>query len=233
MYSLSIVIPVFNESENIVKLLDEIYFHLNNKYNYEVIIVDDGSNDNTIEVLENYKKIIELKASKHNVNQGQSYALRTGIIESKNDVIITLDGDGQNNPKDIEIITEKFFASPKYKLIGGIRKKRKDSFVKIVSSRLANFFRMIVLKDNCKDTGCSLKIFDKKIFLEFPFFDGIHRFLPAMFNGYGYKTFFVDVDHRPRLYGKTKYGTFRRLIKGILDIIKVSKIVKEYKNKNV
>ena len=96
-------------------------------------------------------------------------------------------------------------------LVGGIRLNRKDNFLKKISSKIANKIRMLILKDNCEDTGCSLKIFDKKIFLSFPLFDGIHRFLPALFTGYGKKTIFVDVDHRPRIYGYSKYGTFKRL----------------------
>ena len=104
------------------------------------------------------------------------------------------------------------------------------TFIKIISSRIANYIRKIVLKDNCNDTGCSLKIFDKNIFLKFPFFDGIHRFLPALFSGYGKKTFFINVDHRPRLHGYSKYGTYGRLFRGIRDLFKVAKIIKKFKS---
>ena len=99
--------------------------------------------------------------------------------------------------------------------------------VKVLSSRVANYIRRSILKDNCSDTGCSLKVFDKKTFLKFPFFDGMHRFLPALFSGCGKKTFFIDVDHRPRKYGFSKYGTFGRAFRGIVDLIKVAKIIKK------
>ena len=104
-----------------------------------------------------------------------------------------------------------------------------DSFIKVISSKIANGIRSKILNDNCRDTGCSLKVFDKQIFLSFPFFDGMHRFLPALFKGYGYKTMFIDVNHRKRKFGVSKYGTMNRLFKGIRDIIKVRKILK-FKN---
>ena len=112
------------------------------------------------------------------------------------------------------------------KLIGGIRRNRKDNFTKIISSKIANSIRSRILNDECIDTGCALKIFDKKIFLSFPFFDGVHRFLPALFKGYGYETLFIDVNHRKRNHGISKYGTMNRLFAGIRDIIKVKKILK-------
>jgi dolichol-phosphate mannosyltransferase len=163
---------------------------------------------------------------------GQSKALLTGIIKSKYNTIITLDGDGQNNPNDIRKLMEIYFNS-NYFLVGGIRLNRKDNFVKNISSKLANFIRQLVLKDECIDTGCSLKIFDKKIFLNFPFFNGIHRFLPALFKGYNKETCFIEVDHRQRNAGVSKYGTFDRLFVGIRDIIKVRNIIINNKKSNV
>ena len=114
-------------------------------------------------------------------------------------------------------------------MVGGIRKKRKDNLLKIFSSRIANIIRKLILNDNCDDTGCSLKVFDKNVFMLFPFFDGMHRFLPALFIGHSKKTFFTNVDHRKRIYGKSKYGTFKRLFGGIRDIIKVKKILRNKK----
>ena len=119
----------------------------------------------------------------------------------------------------------------KISLVGGIRNKRKDNLIKIISSKIANTIRSKILKDRCEDTGCSLKVFDKSIFLQFPFFDGIHRFLPALFAGYGYKTLFIAVDHRPRISGYSKYKIVDRLYRGIIDIIRVKKIIREHKNK--
>ena len=143
---------------------------------------------------------------------------------AKYENIITIDADCQNNPMDINKLIN-MYEKNNFKLIGGIRTKRKDNKIKIYSSIIANFVRRILLNDNCKDTGCSLKVFEKKIFLKFPYFEGMHRFLPALFKGFGYDTKFIGVDHRERKFGKSKYGTFKRLLKGIRDILIVKKII--------
>ena len=139
-----------------------------------------------------------------------------------------MDGDLQNNPKDIHRLLE-VYNNKKFDLIGGLRLKRKDSFIKIISSKIANKFRSYILNDGCIDTGCSLKVFKKNHFLKLPYFDGIHRFLPALFRGFGYNTHFIPVDHRHRASGISKYGTFLRLFKGIRDLIKVKLIINRYK----
>ena len=225
----SIVVPIFNESENIKFLLEEISNSLNRYKSYEIVIVNDASTDNSLEILrsENYKF---LKIINNNINKGQSYSIRKGIENTSNNIIITIDGDGQNDPADIPKLLEIYNSSNEIKLIGGIRTKRKDKYIKVISSKIANFIRSKILDDQCKDTGCSLKIFDKDIFLNFPYFNGIHRFLPALFKGYGYTTKFVEVNHRKRKYGVSKYGTMNRLFVGIRDIFKVKKIIK---NKNL
>ncbi len=225
----SIVIPIFNEEDNIEILIDEIFLNLNDYSEFEIIIVNDGSIDNSSATISSLK-YQNLKLIDRNVNKGQSYSILEGVKNSKYQTIITLDGDGQNNPKDIPILLNKYFSDKQLSLVGGIRVKRKDSFIKILSSRIANRVRSFILKDNCSDTGCSLKVFDKKIFLTFPFFTGMHRFLPALFSGFGYKTFFLEVDHRTRKKGFSKYGTFDRLYKGIIDIRKVINILKENKD---
>ena len=225
----SIVIPIFNEEDNIEILIDEIFLNLNDYSEFEIILVNDGSIDNSSNTISNLK-YQNLKLIDRNVNKGQSYSILEGVKNSKYQTIITLDGDGQNNPKDIPILLNKYFSDKQLSLVGGIRVKRKDSFIKILSSRIANRVRSFILKDNCSDTGCSLKVFDKKIFLTFPFFTGMHRFLPALFSGFGYKTFFLEVDHRTRTKGFSKYGTFDRLYKGIIDIRKVINILKENKD---
>ena len=129
------------------------------------------------------------------------------------------------------MLLDKYFSDDNLFLIGGIRVKRKDNLIKIYSSFFANLIRSFILDDGCKDTGCSLKVFDRDIFLSFPFFSGIHRFLPALFKGYGYKTSFLNVSHRPRIRGKSNYGTFDRLYRGIIDIVKVKRILVK-KNKS-
>ena len=230
----SIVVPLFNEELNISDLVDEIIFNVKSLgFNFELILVNDASTDNTNEIinylLNKYKK--NIKAIKNPINVGQSFSLIEGIKNSQYDIIVTLGGDGQNNPKDIPILLNKYLSEKNIFLVGGIRKKRKDNNIKMISSKIANKVRAFILKDNCKDTGCSLKVFDKKTFLLFPKFKGVHRFLPALFKGYGKKTFFIDVDHRHRIYGSSKYGTLSRLLYGIIDLIRVYYIIKNY-NKN-
>ena len=231
MPDFSIVIPVYNESTNIEKLVPEIFNSLTKYQKYELILINDGSNDNTMEVIAKIKKNYSLLLINNETNKGQSFSIWTGIKKSNYNTIVTLDGDGQNNPNDIPKLLDEYFSKKLYSLIGGIRKNRKDNFLKLISSKIANQIRSFILKDNCVDTGCSLKVFDKEIFLTFPFFDGLHRFLPALFKGFGKNTLFINVDHRPRISGISKYGTFDRLYKGILDIIRVKKIIRNNKTK--
>ena len=225
----SIVIPAYNEEKNISKLIKEIYSIKKIENIFELIIVDDCSSDNSFNVLKDLQNKYKIIVIRNEKNNGQSFSLLRGIKAAKFDTIITMDGDGQNNPKNIPDLVDIYFSDKELSLVGGIRKKRNDNFVKILSSKIANKVRSFILKDNCSDTGCSLKIFNKNIFINLPFFDGIHRFLPALFKGYQNKTFFIDVDHRPRKYGYSKYGTIDRLFIGIRDLIKVAKIVKEFK----
>ncbi len=231
MTKYSIVIPIYNEEDNIEKLVKEIFYYLGKfKNSFEILIIDDGSEDNSLSLIKRlsiqYKNIY---CYTNGNNKGQSYSIFFGIKKSKSDTIITLDGDGQNNPKDILKLIKIYEQDNNLALLGGIRIKRKDSLIKIMSSRLANFIRKLILNDNCDDTGCSLKIFDRKTFLKIPFFDGLHRFLPALFSGLGKKTLFINVDHRSRVYGVSKYATIDRLLRGIRDLIKVKKILKDLK----
>jgi len=225
----TLVIPVFNEEDNLVSLIKEIKKALVNYINFELIFVNDSSSDNTLEILEKEKKNFDFKILNNQFNFGQSYSILLGIKESKYNIIVTLDGDGQNNPYDIPKLLEYYNKGDDIFLVGGIRSKRKDNLIKIISSRIANYVRSKFLEDGCTDTGCSLKVFDKNIFLKFEYFNGIHRFLPALFNGFGYKTFFLSVDHRKRKYGKSKYGTFFRLFNGLRDMIKVKKMIEKNK----
>ena len=230
MISISIVIPLYNEERNISNLLNEIKNSFI-KVNYEIILVDDCSQDMTINEIKKYidKNDLKIIIIKNEFNKGQSYSISEGIKNSSYDTIVTLDGDGQNNPADISKLLTIYSNKPELSLVGGIRRNRKDSLVKKITSNIANRVRRYLLNDDCNDTGCALKIFEKETFLLFPYFDGIHRFLPALFKGYDKITYFVDVDHRKRLYGKSKYGTFKRLFRGIIDIIKVIKIIRKFK----
>ena len=233
MHSFSIVIPIYNESNNIKILLKEIYFFLKDNFLFEVIIVNDGSNDESKEIIEklNYENLVLINNDK---NLGQSKSLWIGIKNSKYETIITIDGDLQNDPKDIPMLIDYYKQNNDIDLVGGIRTKRKDNLIKMISSKIANTLRSFIFKDGCIDTGCSLKVFNKKVFLNFPYFNGIHRFLPSLYTGYNKKTFFLNVNHRARIAGVSKYGTFNRLYKGVIDIIRVKNIIKNYQNqKNI
>lgn len=231
----SIIIPLNNEELNIENLYNEIILSIEKTdYIYQIILIDDASDDNTLNIInklkENNKNLIDISILHNNNNIGQSLSLVKGIKSSKYDTIVTLDGDGQNNPKDILNLLSIYKANKNLKLIGGLRLKRSDNFMKIYSSKIANFVRMNILDDDCRDTGCSLKVFDKNFFLQFPIFDGMHRFLPALFKGFGGKTRFIEVDHRKRIYGMSKYGTIDRLFRGIKHLYMVKKIIKKNKN---
>ena len=223
----SIVVPLFNESKNIIPLLKEIESSLKDYDYYEIVLINDSSTDNTANIIRNITNE-SIKIINNIENKGQSFSIHEGIKLSSNETIITLDGDGQNDPRDIPKLLDLYNTNDNIKLVGGIRKKRQDSYIKIFSSKIANHIRSKILSDNCKDTGCSLKVFSKNIFLKFPYFDGMHRFLPALFKGYSYKTEFIEVNHRKRKYGVSKYGTINRLFKGIKDIIRVKRIINNY-----
>jgi len=231
MNSFSIIIPVFNEQHNIPLLYDEIIKNnIHEKINH-IIFVDDFSADlsvKNIKVLINKDK--KVKLIQNNKNFGQSYSIYRGINFCKDNTVITIDADLQNNPKDILKLVEMYNNDKDIFLIGGLRLNRKDTFIKKITSRIANNIRQYILSDKCFDTGCALKVFDRDTFLKFPYFDGIHRFLPALFKGYGKKTLFIPVDHRLRIHGFSKYGTFKRLFKGILDLYKVHNLIRNSKN---
>ena len=233
MFNFSIVIPVFNEEGNIETLIDEIFFNLKEYNNqFEVIIIDDCSNDKSFNILKMIQRKYKIQIYKNKKNKGQSFCIYNGIEKSNFNNIITIDGDGQNNPKDILKLLNIYKENDNLKLVGGIRKSRKDSIIKVISSKIANKIRAFILKDKCEDTGCSLKIFDKNIFLSFKYFDGIHRFIPALFSAYSSSTKYISVEHRYRKHGSSKYGTIDRLFKGIIDLIRVYKIIRNIKNVN-
>lgn len=222
---LSVVIPVYNEAENIEPLLREINDSLHGHLEYEIIIVDDDSTDETSTIL---NRLLQhqprLRVLQHQARCGQSTAILTGVKASKAEWIATLDGDGQNDPADImkliEVRDQQMDKLPA--LVTGIRHKRKDSWIKRVSSRIANGVRSRILRDNTPDTGCGLKLFSRQVFLDLPHFDHMHRFIPALFQRENQLVLQTNVNHRPRLKGVSKYGTFDRLRAGIVDLVGVS-----------
>ena len=238
---ISIVIPVFNEQHNIIKLIKEIEHALSRKIIYEIIVVDDGSNDETQKVLQEFShKQKNTFIVTHKKNYGQSIGLKTGILNAKNEYIVTLDGDGQNDPKDIMKLIEFFDIEEDYMMVVGNRVNRVDSNARKVASRLAFKIRRILLKDNTPDTGCALKIFRKRDFLQLPFFNHIHRFLPFLFKTFKGKVISIPVNHRSRNSGISKYSNLQRFLVGINDILGVVWLRKRsvwpidiYKNKNL
>lgn len=191
----------------------------------EVIVVDDGSDDGTSDVLGDLERHVpRLRVLRHDHRCGQSAALATGIRAARTHWIATLDGDGQNDPADIATLLELLEHSgppPGIQLIAGIRVRRADSPWKRLSSRIANSVRNFVLGDGTPDTGCGLKLIRRDAFLALPFFDHMHRFLPALIQRHGGQVATAEVNHRPRRRGRSKYGTLDRLWAGIIDMLGV------------
>ncbi len=222
---ISIIIPVYNENNNIVKLIEEIILVI--KIDIEIIVVDDCSTDETFKNVKSLtKKYPKLKLIRHNKNYGQSISLRTGILASKKEFIVTIDGDGQNDPKDIHKLIRNYKKEIDFFLVIGNRVNRHDTIYRKVASRLAFFIRKQLLNDSIPDTGCALKLFRKKDFQMLPFFNHIHRFFPVMFKAYNGKVLSVDVGHRERLHGVSKYSNLKRALVGIYDIIGVIWLIK-------
>jgi len=218
---LSIVVPVRNEAENILPLLAEIHAALENRGEFEVVYVDDGSSDATPQRLaEAMQRYPRLRVLAHRASCGQSSALMTGMRAARAEWVATLDGDGQNDPADIPKLLAARDGTTRadLRLISGFRKKRQDSWLKRVASRVANAVRSRLLGDATPDTGCGLKLVARAAYLDLPFFDHMHRFLPALVQRNGGATLSVEVNHRPRTLGASNYGLFDRLWVGIVDL---------------
>lgn len=221
---ISVVVPVHNESGNVVPLLDQIGAALGGVAAFEAVFVDDCSSDDTAAILRTYAQTHDwLVVVLHRNNCGQSTAVRTGVREARGRVIATLDGDGQNDPADIPAMLVRWRevqgahpGSPV--LIAGWRAKRRDTWVRRLSSRIANGFRARLLGDATPDTGCGLKLFGREDFLDLPYFDHMHRFLPALVRRAGGQVESVHVAHRAREHGQSHYGIRNRLWVGLVDI---------------
>jgi dolichol-phosphate mannosyltransferase len=215
---LSVVIPMHNESGNVRPLIEEICTALRGQIDHEIICVNDGSTDDTAAELRALKsEHPELRVIHHTCACGQSTAVRSGVKAARGDWIATLDGDGQNDPADIPKLINAL--EPEVALVGGNRRHmRRDVWIKRVSSIIANGVRSRILRDSTPDTGCGLKLFRRDVFLDFPYFDHMHRFLPALAQRSGWRVVSVPVNHRPRHQGVSNYGTIDRLLAGIVDL---------------
>ena len=213
---LSIVIPVYNEEKNVALLHQTIRNTLDKTdFKYEIIFVDDGSTDNTFNILNNLKKVKIIKFRK---NFGQTAAMMAGFENSNGKVIVSLDGDLQNDPSDIPKLLDKL--NEGYDVVSGWRYNRQDSFGKKAFSKIANSFRQLLVKDPIHDSGCSLRAYKKECFSDLQLHGEMHRYIPAILAWKGFKLDEVKVNHLPRKYGKTKYNMWR-VTKGFMDLINV------------
>ena len=217
---LSVVVPVYNEEGNVAPLVAEIVAALRGRTAFEIVYVDDCSRDATLERLKQLQSHTpELRVVRHLRNSGQSTAIRNGVKAARADWIATLDGDGQNDPADIpKLLAERDKSGPEVKMFAGWRVQGQDSGSKRWASKWANAIRVRMLHDDTPDTGCGIKLFERAAFLELPWFDHMHRYLPALMQRAGWKTVSVPVNHRHRTAGVSKYNNLNRALVGIRDL---------------
>lgn len=231
---MSVVIPVCNEADNVGPLAREIHAALQQHQPFEIIFVDDGSTDETVQRLEATRRegVPELRLLRHATRSGQSTAVLTGVRAARADWIATLDGDGQNDPADIPALiaaAEQAHAAGRTHLklvMGNRRASRRDTWLRKVSSRVANGVRARMLRDGTPDTGCGIKLMHRATFLQLPHFNHMHRFLPALYQRAGSEVISVPVSHRPRTRGQSKYGLHNRLWVGIVDLFGVRWLIR-------
>jgi len=229
--TVSVVVPVRNEADNVAPLIAEITAALDGRYAHEIIYVNDGSTDDTGARLKTLmKELINLRQLRHARSCGQSAAVRSGVRAARGAYVVTLDGDGQNNPSFLPKMVEMLIGNERLGLVAGQRVGRKDTFSKRMQSRIANKVRSFVLRDSTRDTGCGLKAFRRDVFLALPYFDGLHRFLPALVRREGYEIGYVDVIDRPRHAGVSNYGMWDRLWVGIMDLMGVWWLIRRKKS---
>jgi dolichol-phosphate mannosyltransferase len=229
--AVSVVVPVRNEEGNIGPLVEEIAKALDGRWRFEIVYVNDGSSDGTeAELMQLMASRPWLRQIKHAVSCGQSAAVRSGATAAQAPIIVTLDGDGRNDPAFIPALVQKLMdGAPRAGLIAGQRVGRKDTGFKKLQSRIANGVRGMILRDGTRDTGCGLKAFRRDMFLNLPYFDGLHRFLPALVRREGLEIGYVDVVDRPRRMGASNYGLWDRLWVGILDLAGVWWLIRRRK----
>lgn len=226
--ALSVVIPVFDEADNIVSLLDEVCVALRGIERFEIVVVDDASRDDTLDRLRGLlARMPELRVVRHARQSGQSTAIRSGVKAARGAWIATLDGDGQNDPADIpKLLAKRAAAASEVRLFAGWRVHRNDGLGKRLASRIANAVRRRLLRDDTPDTGCGIKLFERAAFLELPYFDHMHRYLPALMQRAGWRTVSVPVSHRARTAGRSKYTNLGRLWVAFADLRGVAWLIR-------
>ncbi len=225
---LSVVVPVHNERANLAPLIDEILAALRGRLVFEIVYVDDASRDGTLAELGRLQAHVpELRVLTHVRQSGQSTAIRNGVKAARAPWVATLDGDGQNDPADIpRLLDARADAPVEVKLFAGWRVQRRDSLGKRLGSKVANAVRRRLLRDDTPDTGCGIKLFEREAFLDLPYFDHMHRYLPALMQRAGWKTVSVPVNHRPRTAGRSNYTNLGRLWVGLADLRGVAWLIR-------
>lgn len=217
MPQLSVVVPVFNERDNVKPLIDEIVAALRGRQDFEIVYVDDCSKDDSLAVLRDLRPAVpELRIIKHISQSGQSTAVRNGVKAARGTWIATLDGDGQNDPADLPHMLDEARRLG-VDCVTGVRAKRQDNFIRKLSSRVGNGFRNWATGDRVSDSGCGVRVVRAACVRELPVFNGLHRFMPTLLRTKGYSVAERPVNHRPRLRGVSKYGVHNRLWRGIRD----------------
>lgn len=234
--AVSVVVPVKDEAGNVGPLAREIAAALTQGElggeAHEIIFVDDGSTDATPGELRGLKiEIPALRVLRHDRNLGQSRGIRSGVMAARSGIIVTLDGDGQNDPADIPKLLAQLRADPGLAMVSGVRVKRQDKPSRRLASKIGNSFRNAMLGDGASDTGCGLKAFRRDAFLALPYFDHMHRFLIALVQREGGRVAFVPVNHRPRLQGASKYTNFGRLMVSVQDLLGVRWLQRRHRGK--
>jgi len=230
--ALSIVLPARDEAPNVGPLLRGISAALSGVA-HEIVLVDDGSGDGTAEAaLALRPDLPQVRVIRHERSCGQSAALRTGILAARGPVIATLDADGQNPAAELPRLVAPLLApgaDPAIGLVQGQRKRRQDTWSRRMASRLANSVRQALLRDRVRDSGCGLKAFRRDVYLALPYFDHIHRFMPALIRREGYEVLLMDVDHADRRAGRSKYSNLGRALVGIVDLAGVAWLLRRRK----
>lgn len=219
----SVVIPAHNEADNVVPLAEELFQVLADGPAFEVIFVDDGSTDGTAAALAaTLGRFQGMRLIRHDRRSGKSAALRAGVAAARGQWIVTMDGDGQNDPRDVPRLLQEADRDPATALVAGIRRRRDDTVWRRLASRVGNGVRQALLHDDCPDTACGLKLIRRDVFAGLPFFDSLHRFFPALVRLHGHKVAMIAVNDRARRAGRSKYTNVGRALAGIFDLMGVA-----------